>query len=114
MISAGDSDWGERESGQRHETNSDSPPGGVRLCSTMIRSGWRNSLTKTSTHGAVSTIFHPGRFKWLRSHGSAAPAPNSPGRAAPSIGTYQGETMYEELCTKLAAIGSPVIKPQLQ
>jgi glucuronokinase len=30
------------------------------------------------------------------------------------IGTYQGETMYEELRTKLAAIGSRVIKPQFQ
>jgi glucuronokinase len=30
------------------------------------------------------------------------------------VGTYQGETMYEELCARLAAIGSRVIKPQLQ
>jgi glucuronokinase len=30
------------------------------------------------------------------------------------IGTYQGEAMYEELCTRLAAIGSRVIKPQVQ
>ncbi len=30
------------------------------------------------------------------------------------IGTYQGEAMYEELCAKLAAIGSCVIKPQIE
>ena len=30
------------------------------------------------------------------------------------IGTYQGEKMYEELCAKLSAIGSRVVKPVLQ
>jgi glucuronokinase len=30
------------------------------------------------------------------------------------IGTYHGEEMYEELCAKLTAIGSRVIKPSLQ
>jgi glucuronokinase len=30
------------------------------------------------------------------------------------IGMYQGENMYAELCAKLAAIGSRVIKPQVQ
>jgi glucuronokinase len=30
------------------------------------------------------------------------------------IGTYDGEAMYQELCTALAAIGSRVIKPQIQ
>ncbi len=30
------------------------------------------------------------------------------------IGTYQGEAMYAELCTRLSAIGSRVIKPQVQ
>jgi glucuronokinase len=30
------------------------------------------------------------------------------------IGTYQGEAMYAELCARLSAIGSRVIKPQVQ
>ncbi len=30
------------------------------------------------------------------------------------IGTYQGEAMYAELCAKLSALGSHVIKPQVQ
>jgi len=30
------------------------------------------------------------------------------------IGSYQDESMYAELCSKLAAIGSRVIKPQIQ
>ncbi len=29
------------------------------------------------------------------------------------IGTYQGEAMYERLCTELSAVGSRVIKPQV-
>ena len=29
------------------------------------------------------------------------------------IGTYQGEAMYEKLCTELSAVGSRVIKPQV-
>jgi glucuronokinase len=30
------------------------------------------------------------------------------------IGTYQGEAMYAELCARLSALGSRVIKPQVQ
>jgi len=30
------------------------------------------------------------------------------------IGSYQGEAMFEELCTRMAAIGSRVIKPQIE
>ena len=30
------------------------------------------------------------------------------------IGTYDDEAMYQELCAKLTAIGSRVIKPQIQ
>jgi glucuronokinase len=36
------------------------------------------------------------------------------GSGGATIGTYQDETMYEELSAKLAAIRSRVIKPQLQ
>ena len=30
------------------------------------------------------------------------------------VGTYQGEAMYKKLCSKLGAIGSRVIKPQVE
>ena len=36
------------------------------------------------------------------------------GSGGATIGTYHGEAMYEELCAKLAAVGSHVIRPEIE
>jgi glucuronokinase len=39
---------------------------------------------------------------------------NFAGSGGAIIGSYQGEAMFEELCVRMAAIGSRVIKPQIE
>jgi glucuronokinase len=39
---------------------------------------------------------------------------NFAGSGGAIIGTYQGEAAYDELCSRMAAIGSRVIKPQIE
>ena len=38
---------------------------------------------------------------------------NFAGSGGAVVGAYQGEEMYAELCAKMAAIGSAVVKPQV-
>jgi len=39
---------------------------------------------------------------------------NFAGSGGAIIGSYQGETMFDKLCTTMAAIGSRVVKPQIE
>jgi glucuronokinase len=56
-------------------------------------------------------LWQIGMVEVARQCGASA---NFAGSGGAIIGTYQGEVMYQELCARMAAIGSCVIKPQIE